>query len=251
MSVSASLRAGILEIVVASPPVNAFSIGDLDAVANELRAVATRREVHVAVLRAEGPGFCGGGDLKEVRALPGREGILGQMRGSYEASLAIADCAVPVVVASHRYCIGVGVLLAGAADVVIAGEASTFVLAEVDNGATGGAIQAVGLMPEKRLRAAMFTCQPIPAAELHAYGTIHALVPDTDVAAAALDVAQTIAAKNPTVVRAAKASIDRSIGRDIRRLYRIELGYTAELNLLGESDRARAEFLDGGRDGYV
>jgi enoyl-CoA hydratase len=251
VSVASSLEDGVLALVVNSPPVNAYSIADLDAITTALRSADTRADVRVAVLRGEGRGFCGGGDLKEVQTLPGREGILGQMRGSYQASLAVAECAVPVVVATHRYCIGVGVLLAGAADVVIAGEGSVFVLAEVDNGATGGAIQAVGLMPEKRLRSAMFTCHPIPAEELHAYGTIHAVVPDDQVATVALDVARTIAEKNPTVVRAAKASIDRSIGRDIRRSYRIELSYTAELNLLGESDPARAAFLEGTRDGYA
>src|SRR5438874_9588246 len=108
----------ILELVVDSPPVNAFSIGDLADLAARLEAVAGEPEIRVVVLRGEGPGFCGGGDVKEVQRLPGFEGILGQARGSQEASLAILECAVPVIAAIHGYCVGVGVLLAGTSDIV-------------------------------------------------------------------------------------------------------------------------------------
>lgn len=241
---------GILELVVEHPPVNAFTIADLHELASRLRGVDVEPSVRCVIVRSAGRGFCGGGDLKEVQALQGHAGILGQASGSFQASLAIAECAVPVIVAVHGYCIGVGVLLAGAADVVIAGEGSMFVLSEVDNGATAGVIQAIGLMPEKRLRAALFTCEPIPAEELLGYGTVHRVVADQDVASTARAVAEVIAAKQPTVVRAAKASIDNSIGRDIRRHYRLELGYTYELNMLGEAAPARQGFLDGGRGSY-
>jgi enoyl-CoA hydratase len=250
VTVSEHLRDGVLEVVVEHPPVNAFTIGDLHTLADTFGGIARRPDVHVAVLRSEGRGFCGGGDLKEVQSLDGFAGILGQANGSYVASLAIAECAVPVVVAIHQYCIGVGVLLAGAADIAVAHGDVRFVMAEVDNGATGGAIQAVGLMPERRLRAAMFTCEPVMASELVQYGGIYRLVTEDAVIPTARDVAAIIAAKPPRVVRAAKASLDRSIARDIRRQYRVELSYTYELNLLGEAAAARQGFLDGAREGY-
>ena len=242
---------GVAELVLEHPPVNAFNIADLHDLASRLRAMDSRPEVNVVIFRAEGRGFCGGGDLKEVQGLPGFEGILGQSSGSYNASLAIAECAVPVIVAVHVYCIGVGVLLAGAADILIVDDAARFVLSEIDNGATGGAIQASGLLPEKRLRAAMYTCEPFSAAELHQYGSAYRLVPADGVVQEARKVASVIASKPPVVVRRAKASIDSSIGRDIRRCYRIEMSYTYELNLLGEAVKARQTFLDGERGSYT
>ena len=242
---------GVAELVLEHPPVNAFNIGDLHDLAARLRAVTQREEVRAVVFRSEGRGFCGGGDLKEVQELPGFEGILGQASGSYNASLAIAECAVPVVAAIHNYCIGVGVLLAGAADVLVVDEDTRFIMAEIDNGATGGAIQASGLMPEKRLRAAMFTCEPVLARELVR------LRHDLPIGACRrragrqrIEVASVIASKPPVVVRRAKESMNQSIARDIRRQYRIELSYTYELNLLGEARAARQTFLDGARDGY-
>ncbi len=243
---------GVAELVLTHPPVNAYTIGDLHDLAARLDAIEHRPEVRAVIFRASGRGFCGGGDLKEVQSLEGFAGILGQSSGSYKASIAIAECAVPVVVAIHRYCIGVGVLLAGAADVVVADENARFVLAEIDNGATGGAIQASGLMPEKRLRSAMFTCEPISAPELFRFGSIYELVADEDaVVASARRIASLIASKPPRVVRRAKVSINNAIGKDIRRMYRIELSYTYELNLIGDAAAARQTFLDGERGSYT
>ena len=53
------------------------------------------------------------------------------------------------------------------------------------------------------------------------------------------------------MVRLSKSSINSSIGRDIRRLYRVEMSYTYELNLIGEAAAARQTFLDGERGSYT
>ena len=253
MAIKECLHAdGVLEVVVEHPPVNAFTIADLHALADRLRAVEAEPDVRAVLLRAEGNGFCAGGDVKEVQALPGFEGILGQASGSEAASLAIAECAAPVVVAVHGYCIGIGVLLVGTADVVVAATGTTFVLAEVDNGATSGAAQAMSLLPAKRLRAAMFTAEPIDAEELFAHGSIYRLVAPDEVVLTGFSVAQLIASKSPAVVRRLKLSLNASAGVDeLRRRYRQELSYTFELNLLGEARDLRETFVDGRRTGYL
>jgi enoyl-CoA hydratase len=237
---------GVLELVIEHPPVNAFTISDLHALAARLRAVADEPDVHCVLLRAEGKGFCAGGDVKEVQSLPGFEGILGQASGSQAASLAIAECAAPVIVAVHGYCIGVGVLLVGTADIVVAATGTSFTLAEVDAGATSGGAQVLGLLPAKRLRAAMFTAEPIDAAELHAHGSIYRLVEPDAVVSTAFAVAQVIASKSPAVVRRLKLSLNATSGvDDLRTKYRQELSYTYELNMLGEAHERRGEILDG------
>jgi enoyl-CoA hydratase len=242
---------GVLEIVLDIPPVNAIDIGSLNELIGILDGIESRDEVRAVLLRGEGRGFVGGGDVKEVQRLPGHEGILGQAHGSGAASVALHECAVPVVAAVHNYCIGLGVLLAGSCDVVLASTGTVFVLSEVDNGATGGAIQAIGLMPDKRLRAAMFTCEPVPAEELHGYGSILQVVPEGELVPAARAVAEKIATKPPRVVRAAKKAINGSVGRRIHDLYRQELSYTYELNLTNEAHDARETFVSGERKGYL
>lgn len=242
---------GVLEIVIEAPPVNAVGIADLAELAAVVNGIGERPEVRVVVLRGEGRGFIGGGDVKEVQRLPGFEGILGQITGSTELTVGIHHCAVPVIVAAHRYCIGLGVLVAGAADLVVADEACTFVLAEVDNGATGGAVQASGLMPDKRLRQAMFTCEPVLAAELATYGTVIAVPEEDGVLVEARRLAGVIATKMPSVVRAAKRAINGSARRDMAALYRQETALTMELNMRGDAHAARETFVSGERRGYL
>lgn len=243
---------GVAELVLHHPPVNAYTIGDLARLTELLRSYDHRDEVRAVVLRASGKGFCAGGDLKEVQGLPGFDGILGQAKGSQESSLAIAECAVPVIGCIHGYCVGVGVLLAGTCDVLIGSAGTSFVLAEVDNGATSGGVQALGLLPEKRMRAAMFTCEPFDIAELHAYGSVYHVEPSIEAAVAkAGAVAATIAAKAPRVVRGMKQALNNTAARDLRTLYRQELSYTFELNMLGDASQARQTFLEGTREGYL
>lgn len=242
---------GVLEIVLDVPPVNAIDIGSLNELVEIVAGIDQRDEVRAVVLRGDGRGFVGGGDVKEVQRLPGHEGILGQAHGSCAASVALHECAVPVIAAVHNYCIGLGVLLAGSCDIVLASAGTVFVLSEVDNGATGGAIQAIGLMPDKRLRAAMFTCDPVPAEELHGYGSILQVVPEDELVPAALAVAEQIAAKPPRVIRAAKKAINGSVGRAIHDRYRQELSYTYELNLTDDAHDARETFVSGERKGYL
>lgn len=232
-----------MEIVFSHPPVNAHAIADLDELARILRGVEEGETASVVVLRSQGKGFSAGGDMKEMLELPGHDGIIGQARSGMKASLAIAECAVPVIAAVHGHCVGIGVLLAAVADLVVASKDASFTLAEIDFGATAGAIQAVGLMPERRLREAMFTAEPVRAFELAGYGTLNALVPNEDLVATARGLAERIAAKDRRAIRAMKASIDGSVARRIRHCYRAEISHTYELNMLGLAAAARAKFF--------
>lgn len=246
---------GVAELIIDSPPVNAYGQAEIAALVGHLRSYgapdADPERVKVVVLRGEGKGFCGGGDVKEVQRLPGFEGILGQTRGSLNLTLAIAECPVPVIGAIHGYCIGLGVLVAGVCDILLAAPDTPFVLAEADNGATSGIVQAIGLMPEKRLRAAMFTCVPVDSAELLAHGSVLRLVPAHELPAAALEVAATVASKRTNVIRGLKAAMAGTLGRDIRSAYRQELSYTFELNISGEAREARGDFVEGRRGSYT
>ena len=244
---------GILELVIDRPPVNAFSIDLLLHLAERIERVRGEPAVTVVVLRSAGRGFCGGGDVKEVEQLSGFEGILGQSAGSLGLSLAVLDCAVPVICGIHRYCVGVGVLVAGSADVLVASRDTRFVLAEIDNGATAGAVQALKLMPEKRVRAAMMTADPVLAQELHALGSVYQLVEtDDEVPAEALAVARRIAGKSPQAMRRLKLSLNNTTrAHELRTLYRAEMSYTYELNITGVASAGRSAFIDGTREGYA
>lgn len=243
---------GVLELVIDQPPVNAFGIGLLRDLAERIEAVAGEAAVKAVVLRADGRGFCAGGDVKEVEGLDGFEGILGQSAGSLRLSLAVLECATPVICGVHAYCIGVGVLAAASADILVASRDTRFVLAEIDNGATAGAVQALRFMPEKRVRAAMMTADPVLAQDLHALGGVYELTASHDlVADRARALAARIATKNPEAMRRLKLSLNNTTkAHELRTLYRAEMSYTYELNILGDASAGRSAFIEGRRKSY-
>ena len=53
-----------------------------------------------------------------------------------------------------------------------------------------------------------------------------------------------IAKKSPTVIRAAKQSLNGIDPIDVKKSYRYEQGFTFELNLSGVADEARDAFVE-------
>jgi enoyl-CoA hydratase/carnithine racemase len=94
------------------------------------------------------------------------------------------------------------------------------------------------------MRAMVYTSATATAAELHAFGSVLKVVPRADLRDAAFEVAGQIAAKSPTVIRAAKESLNGIDLWDVKRSYRFEQGFTFELNLSGVSDELRDAFVD-------
>ena len=58
------------------------------------------------------------------------------------------------------------------------------------------------------MRAMVYTSATATAAELHHFGSVLQVVPQSELRATALEVAGQIAAKSPTVIRAAKESLN-------------------------------------------
>ena len=235
---------GIAEIVMDNPPVNALTVAGWFEVAELCNRASADRAVRAVVLRAEGRGFNAGVDIKEMQATEGYDALIGANRGCYAAFAAVYECAVPVIAAVNGFCLGGGIGLVGNADIIIAAEDATFGLPEVDRGALGAATHLARLVPQHKMRAMVYTSATATAAELHHFGSVLQVVPQAELRDAAFTVARDIAAKSPTVIRAAKESLNGIDPIDVKRSYRFEQGFTFELNLSGVADEARQAFVD-------
>ena len=249
MGVSSRLRDGVAEVVIDFPPVNALDVQGWFTLADAVRSAGEDEAVRAVVVAAEGRGFCAGVDIKEMQRTPGYDALLGANRGCAAAFAAVYDCPVPVVAAVQGFCLGGGIGLAGNADVIVAARGATFGLPEVDRGALGAATHLARLVPQHRMRAMVYLAETATAEELHAYGSVYRVVDAGQLRDAAHEVAGRIAAKNPTVIRAAKQSLNGIDPVDVKRSYRYEQGFTFELNLTGVSDEARQAFVDGRAEG--
>jgi enoyl-CoA hydratase len=235
---------GIAEVVVDVPPVNALTVAGWFELADTITAAAKDAETRVVVLRSEGKGFNAGVDIKEMQNTEGFAALIGANKGCFAAFAAVYDCPVPLIAAVHGFCVGGGIGLAGNADIVVASDDAFFGLPEVDRGALGAATHLARLVPQHKMRAMVYTGATATAAELHAFGSVLQVVPRDQLREAALAVAADIASKSPTVMRAAKESLNGIDLWDVKRSYRYEQGFTFELNLSGVSDELRDAFVE-------
>jgi enoyl-CoA hydratase len=233
---------GIAEVVMDSPPVNALTVAEWFDLAEAVQRAGADPTTRVVILRAEGRGFNAGVDISEMQNTEGFDALLGANRGCAAAFSAVYDCPVPVISAVHGHCVGGGIGLVGNSDAIVASDDAFFALPEVDRGALGAATHLARLVPQHQMRTMLYTSSRATAAQLHAWGSIWQVVGRDELLAAARTLAAAIAEKSPTVIRAAKESLNGIDPWDPKRSYRFEQGFTFELNLSGVSDELRDDY---------
>lgn len=237
-------RGPIAIVTIDNPPVNALPVAGWYALADAIRSAGRDPSVHCVIIAAQGKGFQAGVDIKELAADPTNKAMIGVNRGCFETFAAVFECEVPVIAAVNGFCLGGGIGIAGNADIVVASDDATFGVPEIDRGALGTATHLMRLVPSHKVRAMFFTGQMVSAHELHHFGSVERVVPREQLLDTALEIAQVIAAKSPLVMRRAKESINMIEPVDVKRSYRMEQGFTFEINLYGDSDELRQAFVD-------
>ncbi len=245
MPITTTIRDRIAEIVFDVPPVNAFDSVTWNSLPGIITEAGNNPDVHVVLIRAEGRGFCGGVDIKEMAAHPERITLLN--RGNFLTFQAIRACPVPVVSAVHRFVIGGGIGICGASDTIIAADDAFFSLPEIDRGAMGGASHMSRMLPLHKVRAAFFTGGTIPAQEAYRLGAVEKVVPREALVEEARAFCAIIASKSRPALVIAKEALNGIEATDVDRNYRWEQGFTLEMYMHEDSQTARDAFVQTGK----
>lgn len=179
-----------------------------------LREAARDHTVRVVILTGAGRAFCAGQDLKE-RLAPDPTPLDVEVRERYNPIvLAMRGLPKPIIAAVNGVAAGAGASLAFAADLRIAAEGASFVLAfgriglVPDSGASWFLPRLVGAAHAAEL---LYLPDPMPAVEALRIGLVSQVVPGD----ALLDHARTLAAKlaqgSPTALALTKRALDRSL----------------------------------------
>lgn len=241
MPITLALHDRIAEIVFDWPPVNAFDTSGWELIPRLVEEAGANADVRCVLIRAEGRGFCGGVDIKEMQAHPER--IVKLNRDNYLTFKAIRDCPVPVVSALHGFVIGGGVNIAGASDVLIAAEGAYFSLPEIDRGAMGGAAFMSRMLPLHKVRAAFFTGGRVGVEEAYRLGAVEKVVPKERLPEEARAFCAVIAGKSRTALTLAKQALNGLEATDPTLGYRFEQGFTLEMYMHEDSQKARDAFV--------
>ncbi len=233
---------GVAQLVIDNPPVNALGVAGWRAFAEAMTALGLREDVNCVVIRAEGRGFQAGVDVKEL-AEDGTK-IVEVNRGCYDSFAAIYDCPVPVISAVHGFCLGGGIGISGASDIVVASEDATFGLPEIDRGALGAATHLMRLVGMQKTRRMLYTGESIDAREMLRLGAVESVVPREKLLDEAMALARNIAGKSPKALRLAKWSLNGIELLDVKESYRYEQGFTLELYTSPDSQEARDAFVE-------
>lgn len=244
----------IATITLDRPPVNALSAPMMRELARVLGELGRAKDAHVVVLTADGDRvFCAGADVKESERRYVRKELLPDESVAdlidpgavvREMFWGLRHGQLPVVAAVNGLALGAGAALVACCDVVVASDNAAFSLPEIDVGVLGGYRHAQRLVGAWKAREMMLTGERVPAAELHRLGSVARVVPHDELAAAAREVALTIAAKSPMAVRMAKQSMNRVEHLSLEEGYQLEQDYTSRITPLADSKEARASWQD-------
>ena len=215
MKVELSIRDDVGELVLNRPDkINALD----EAMAAELSArlrEAARAAVRALILRGEGPGFCAGRDLGT--ADPGNEDAEAILEHVFNPVVReIADFPAPTFAAVHGACLGVGLGLALACDVVYVSDdlriGSPFVRigAALDSGGHYFFVSRIG--PHRALEL-IYTGHLLSGAEAAAWGLVNQCVPRAELLDKVRALAQGVA-KGPTTALLESKRIVRMLAEE-------------------------------------
>jgi enoyl-CoA hydratase len=242
-------RDGVAVVRLDRPPVNAVNRTMMRELRACFDALSQDREVAAVVLSANGErAFCGGIDLKEMNAGEDTGDDLRALLDPHwewrQTQYAIRECLVPVIAAVERTTIGAGFGLVGVCDLVVAGDAATFGLTEINVGVLGGASKAMRLVGPSKARRMLFLGEMVTAQELHRLGAVEEVVDAGHAEARALELGAQMATKSPIALRLAKESILRIEADQVMQQYRTENDYTNRLRTYADSKEAIAAFVE-------
>ena len=247
MSISCTIENHIAVVTMSHPPVNSITVGDTWEIRDTFRELDENDSVRVIILTAEGKGFNAGIDIKEMQSVEGWDHLLGSGEACYATFNQIYNTTIPVIAAVNDFCMGLGIGLVASCDMIVASNKARFGLPEVDNGALGCASHLAKLVAPMKLREMSLTCKPATAQELEAWGTVAYVTEPDDLMPKAMEIAELILKKPAAAVKFAKAALNHLDVFEMHANYRMEQGYTYQLNIMGDGDKARDAFVAGER----
>ena len=196
---------------------------DLAMARDLLEAARTCRaeEVRAVLLRGEGRSFCVGGDLREFSTVDDgrqRDHMLAVTGALHDALRTFSAMDAPLVAAVHGAVAGAGVGLAAAADLTIAAEETTFVLAYTGIGYTpdaGLSWSLPRLVGPKRALDLLLTNRRFSAEEAAEMGLITRVAADGTLIDEARQLAAQLAQAATSALGATKRLVAQGLSNDL------------------------------------
>jgi enoyl-CoA hydratase/carnithine racemase len=200
---------------------NALSMGLMEALDAALAAIADDNSVHVVILAANGPAFCAGHDLREIRSTP--------TRAAYEAVFALCSRLMqrivglpkPVIAQVQGVATAAGCQLVASSDLAVAADTARFATPGVDIGlfCSTPMVALSRAVGRKAAMEMLLTGEMVPAGRARELGLVNRVVPADRLHDATLALAAQIAAKSPLTLAIGKEAFYRQAEMDLAAAY--------------------------------
>ena len=207
MSIEYKLERNVAVVTLNRPDkLNALTDEMYNRLAELFTQFQTEDEVRAVIITGAGRAFCSGSDVTTMvntNLVAGRA----RMQTRHAMINAIVNLEKPVIAAVRGVAVGIGFSIAMACDLIIASDTAKFsqIFKKIGLIPDGGSIyfltQRIGLARAKDL---VYTARMLPAEEAREWGLINRVVPEAELEANALALAQELAASATFAIALAK-----------------------------------------------
>jgi enoyl-CoA hydratase/carnithine racemase len=213
---------GIVRLTLNRPKAyNSLSTGLMTALQAALDAIKADPGVKAVIIAANGPGFCAGHDLKEVRANPGRKHYEALFRQCSMLMQSVVALPQPVIAQVHGVASAAGCQLVASCDLAVAAETARFATPGVNIGlfCSTPMVALSRNVTRKHAMEMLLTGDLLTAGRAAEIGLVNRVVPEAGLAEAALAIARQIAAKSPLTVKIGKEAFYRQLDMPLAQAY--------------------------------
>ena len=229
-------------------PLTFESYADLRDLLHEL---PHRGDTSVLVIRGEGKGFCGGGDVNEIIGelikMDARD-LIGFTRMTGDVIKAMRECPIPIIAGIQGIAAGAGSVIAIASDFRVVSQSARFAFLFTKVGLSGGDMGAAYLLPRivgaGRATELLMLGDTIDAETADRYGLVHQLVDNDELDDAVSTLARRLA-DGPTLAYAqTKSLITRELDMPIGAAMELDAMTQALLMTTADHAEFHAAFND-------
>jgi len=239
--------AGAVAIVTLANPArrNALSQALLTELREHLRALAGDASVKCVILRAEGPVFSAGHDLRELQSASERQ-LTAIFALCTQVMEAIRQLPAPVIAEVQGVATAAGCQLAATCDLVVAADDATFATPGVKIGlfCSTPAVALTRAVSTKKAMEMLLTGEPLSAADAERAGLVNRVVPKAELSAATLALAQRIATAATSALTLGKRAFYEQLPLDRPQAYVVAEQAMVTSALSADAREGIAAFLE-------
>ena len=192
---------------------NALNLEMCDRFISVFKEIQSNKEIRLVLIRANGPVFCAGADLKERQGMNEAQVRERRMQG-FAAYAALEALPMPAVAVVEGAVVGSGCEIAGACDFIVATPDASFRTPEALRGTVGATQRLPRILGKRLAKDMMFTGRTLDAEEAREAGLVSRLVSVSDLESTLEEIGKTILNAPSQSLRLAKRCIDRGVELD-------------------------------------